>query len=128
MEIFCTDLGSHIGNFDCEKSPVWKFSNFPATMILREINFGWFHRVKNCFFPKFWRLWILIFRNFTLKNVKTHKDSTFRAAKMVKTAVLRASKCSKLISRRKMKKIWNLHTLQCGNTRNSFSCFVKSTH
>ena len=35
-----TDLGSLIGNFDCGCSIVWKFSNFPATLILDEINFG----------------------------------------------------------------------------------------
>ena len=32
----CTDLGSLIGNFDCG----WKFKNFPAILILREINLG----------------------------------------------------------------------------------------
>ena len=35
-----TDLGSLIGNFDCGYSTVWKFSNFPSALILREINFG----------------------------------------------------------------------------------------
>ena len=28
---------------------VWKFSNFPATLILREINFGWFQMVKKSY-------------------------------------------------------------------------------
>ena len=37
-----TDLGSLIGFFDCAYSTVWKFSNFPAASILREIDFGWF--------------------------------------------------------------------------------------
>ena len=32
---------------------MWKFSNFPATLILRDINFGWFQKVKNCHFNKF---------------------------------------------------------------------------
>ena len=27
---------------------VWKFSNFPATLILREINFGLLQKAKNC--------------------------------------------------------------------------------
>ena len=27
---------------------VWWFSNFSATLILRDINFGWFQEVKNC--------------------------------------------------------------------------------
>ena len=35
-----TDLGSLIGNFNCRYATVWKFSNFPAIKILREINFG----------------------------------------------------------------------------------------
>ena len=39
--------------FKCGYSTVWKFSNFPATLILREINFGWFQKVKNCHFNNF---------------------------------------------------------------------------
>ena len=35
-----TDLGNLSGNFDFILSTVWKFNNFPATLILREINFG----------------------------------------------------------------------------------------
>ena len=53
-----TDLSILIGNFDCG------FSHFPATLILREINFGCFQKVKNChlnyfgsFHCNFW--WIL---------------------------------------------------------------------
>ena len=46
-----TDLGSLIGKFDCEFSTVWNFSQFPgATLILQNIDFGWFQRVKNCHF------------------------------------------------------------------------------
>ena len=37
-----TDLGSIIGDFDCEYSTVWKFRNFPAFLVLCEINFGGF--------------------------------------------------------------------------------------
>ena len=39
-----TDLGSLIGNIQCGN-----FWNFLATLILREINFGWFQKVKNCY-------------------------------------------------------------------------------
>ena len=35
-----TDMSSLIGNFDCGYSTVWKFSYFPATLILCEINFS----------------------------------------------------------------------------------------
>ena len=50
-----TDLGSLIGNFDCWyfTMHMWKFSNFSATFILHEINFGWFQRVKNWRFNNF---------------------------------------------------------------------------
>ena len=37
-------------DYDCGYSTVWKFSNFPATLILHHINSGWFQRVKNCLF------------------------------------------------------------------------------
>ena len=43
-----TDLSSLIGIFDCEYATVWKFSNFTAALILREINSGGFQKVKNC--------------------------------------------------------------------------------
>ena len=57
----CTDLGSLIGNFDRGYSSDWKFSNFPATLILCEINLGWFQKGKNCNFNNFWgfELWLL---------------------------------------------------------------------
>ena len=35
-----TDLGSQIRNFNFRYFTVWKFSNFTAALILREINFG----------------------------------------------------------------------------------------
>ena len=40
LQKLCTDLDSLMGNFDCGYFTNWKFSNFPATLILREINFG----------------------------------------------------------------------------------------
>ena len=39
--IFYADLGSLIGSFELDiLSTEWKFSKNPATLILREINFG----------------------------------------------------------------------------------------
>ena len=38
---------------------MWKLNIFSASLILREINFGWFQKVKNY---HFWRLWISIWR------------------------------------------------------------------
>ena len=35
-----TDLGRLIGNFDCGYSTMWKFRNFSATLVLRQINLG----------------------------------------------------------------------------------------
>ena len=43
-----TDLGSLIEKLDYGYSTVWKFSKFPDTLILREINFGWYLKVKMC--------------------------------------------------------------------------------
>ena len=37
-----TDLGSLIGYFDWDIPNVWKFSNFPAILVLCEYNSGWF--------------------------------------------------------------------------------------
>ena len=39
---------------------VWKFSNFPPTLILREINFDCFLKIENCHFNNFLRLCIFI--------------------------------------------------------------------
>ena len=40
LRLVSTDLGCLIGIFDYGCSTVWKFNNFPDTLILREINFG----------------------------------------------------------------------------------------
>ena len=49
-----TELGrSLIGIFDCGYFTVLKVINFPVTLILREINSGWFQKVKNCRFNHF---------------------------------------------------------------------------
>ena len=45
--VLATDLGCLIGNFDCGYSTLWKISNFPTTLILRKIKFGWFQKVKH---------------------------------------------------------------------------------
>ena len=92
----CTDVASLIGNFGCRNSTVWKFTNFPTTLILCEINFGSFQRVKKCRFNN----WILIYRKILLlKMPEVIKNSNFRAAQMVKMVVIGASKWQKLISR-----------------------------
>ena len=65
-----TDQGSLIGNIYCEYSTVWKFSHFPATLILREINFRWFQKVKNSHVTNFGGFEFWLFENFKLENVK----------------------------------------------------------
>ena len=52
---------------------VWKFSNFPVTMILREINFGRFQNVKNCHLNHFEGSQFLFLGDFTRENVKNSK-------------------------------------------------------
>ena len=55
-----TDLDSLIGNFECGYFTVWKFPNFSATVISREINFG-----QKLSLSQFWRLRILNFGKIT---------------------------------------------------------------
>ena len=80
-----TDLSSLIGSSDCRYS--WNFRNFPATLILREINFADFQRVF---------LTISEVLNFDslgiahLKMSKIPKNSKFGVAQMIKMAVYRA--------------------------------------
>ena len=100
-------------NFKLYYLTVWKFSNFPATLTLREINFGWFQKVKNCNFSNF-EVWILLLEyNFILENVKIYQNSKFRAAKMIKIAVFGAIISPKMISRKiwMAVKSWNFHTV-----------------
>ena len=66
----CTDIES-LTLISYFNSTVWKFSNFSATLILR-INFGWFHKVKNCHFLE--ALHFYLWRNLTLENVKSPKN------------------------------------------------------
>ena len=48
---------------------MWKFSHFPATLILREINIGWFQTVENCHFDNFGGFEIWFFWNFTIEII-----------------------------------------------------------
>ena len=69
---------------------VCKFSNFPVTLFLREINFGAFHKDKNWHFNNFesFEFWFLEIS--LLKRSEIPKTSKFRAAKMIKMAVFGA--------------------------------------
>ena len=95
-----TDLGIKLWTFDCGYPTVLKFSNFSATLNLREINFGWFQKVKDCYFNHFegFEFWFL--QKFHTWNVKSSQK--FRVTQMVKITDFEASKGPKLISR----KIW----------------------
>ena len=76
-----------------------EFSNFPAILVLHEINFGWFQKVKNCLFNYFGGFEFWFWEKFYIWAVK---NSKFRTAQMVKMAVFGASKWPTLISH----KIW----------------------
>ena len=76
-----------------------KFNNFSASLILREINFGWFQNVKNCPFNNFensdFEFWKI--HTWKIKNSQIYK---FRPSQIVKMAVFRATKWPNLISRK----------------------------
>ena len=74
-----TDLGR---NFECGYSTVRKFSNFPATLKLREINFGWFQRDKKLLLSQFWMLCILTLEKF--QNWKYPKFPEIQNSELVK--------------------------------------------
>ena len=80
------------------------FSTFHTTLILREINFDWFRKVKNCCFYYFggFEFWFLR-KMSCLKMSKSSQKLIFRSAQMVKMAVFWASKWPRLISC----KIWS---------------------
>ena len=61
-----------------------KSSNFPATLILFKINFGWFSEGKSCYFNIFegFQFWFLKISH--LKISKIPKNLKFSAAQMVK--------------------------------------------
>ena len=67
-----TDLGSLIEIFDYGYSIVWKFkfSHFPGTLILCEINFWWFQKVKNCHYNTFGGFEFWFCKIFTLETTK----------------------------------------------------------
>ena len=79
-----TDLSSLIGNFDCGYSIVWNFSHFPVTLPLRDINFGWFQRVKDCHFDNLKALNFDILGVSHLKMSKISKNSKLRLLKWSK--------------------------------------------
>ena len=63
--------------------PVWNFSNFPATQILREINFGWFQKVKTVIFTILETLNFDFLKISQLKMCKITKKLKFRTSKIV---------------------------------------------
>ena len=65
---------------------LWKFSNFPAILILREINFGWVQRVKTVISSILEAMNIDFLGISLLKMAKISKNSKFTAAQMVKMA------------------------------------------
>ena len=88
-------------------STVWNFSNFPATLVLIEFNFGWFQRVKNCRFTN------LEGFKFCLEKFhiwKCQKFPKFKAAQQ-NDSFCGTSKWPKLISCKiwVTEKSWNFH-------------------
>ena len=90
-----TDLGSLNGIFDCGNphNTVRKFSNSPATLILRDFHFGCIQKVKNCLFNNFegfvfWKKLSLenanSFQNFKLQRSLNGQNGSFWGFKMSK--------------------------------------------
>ena len=79
-----TDLGSLIGIFDSGYSTVWKFSKVPCTLILREVNFDGFQKIKN------FRLTILValnfdfWKKFKIQSCSNGQNGSFGASKWAK--------------------------------------------
>ena len=73
------------------------FTKFSATLILREINFNWFQRVKNCI----QYFWILIFGQFLIfSNMEFPKNQDSKPPKWIKWQFLTFWNQPKLISRK----------------------------
>ena len=76
-------------------SMTWKFKDFSATQILREINLGWFQKVKNAILPIWEGLDFAFYENFIFASVKNSQKFTFWSAKMVNKLFFGASKWPK---------------------------------
>ena len=86
-------------NSNTDYCRVWKSNNFSATLILREINFRWFEKVKNCHFNIFFwgfQLWFF-WKSHTWKR---QKFPIIQNSEPLKMAFLETSKWLKLISRK----------------------------
>ena len=74
--IICQEMSRNVRN--CHEVTMWKFSTFPAILILREINFGWFRKVKNCYFNNFggFEFWLLEkFHNWKYQELRKIQNS-----------------------------------------------------
>ena len=69
-----TDQGSLIRIFDYGYCTVWKFSNFSATLIFREINFGRVQKIKGATLTILKALNFDLWKNFTLENIKSSQN------------------------------------------------------
>ena len=78
---------------------MWKFQDFSATQILREINVGHFEAPKTAILTIWAALNFEFVDIFDIFKREIAKKSKIRAAQMVKMAVFWASKSPKLFSR-----------------------------
>ena len=59
---------------------MWKFQDFSATQILRETNFGKCRSSKHAILTVLEALNFDFWKNFIVVNIKSYKNSKFRAA------------------------------------------------
>ena len=83
-----TDQGSLIRIFDYGYCTVWKFSNFSATLIFREINFGRVQKIKGATLTILKALNFDFWKHFTLEMSKVPKNANSELLKRSKWQVL----------------------------------------
>ena len=83
---------------------VWKFSNFshfPATLILREINFGSIQKIKTCIFDNLCSSTLWFFGEFLIfSNVNFSKNHISKPKKLSRWLFLTFSNLERFISRK----------------------------
>ena len=90
------DMNILTTNITSTFSTVWKFQNFSATNILREINFGEFWVSKISHFDSFRRSEFQFCKISTMKKCKNFKKSKSSPPKFVKRAIFEISNSAKL--------------------------------
>ena len=114
VKLFKTRTCPNVQSWCFVQGTVWKFGNFPATQIFREIKFDRFWSLKDSHLTNFETLNLDFLTFLHLFMVEILLNWNSELLKLSKWLIFETQNSPKLISRKKLvaEKFWNFHTVQ----------------